>query len=232
MQTVLSPQNDPVQPSQLGTYQPERVIYPKRSLPGSRAILGGLLVAISIVGSFAISTGAASGASQRYVVANKDLAPGTRLQASDLRIVRFELSSPVADRTWRSKEKLVGTYLVGPVGEGELLQLSSVVSKLGEQNQPEISFGITASRALGGDLKVGEKVDVLSSGKSAGATTATAAVSDATVTKIQRGGSSIGSSSSELTITLAVDTISEATAVANAVDQSEVTLIRTTGVNR
>ncbi|HEY4378497.1 MAG TPA: hypothetical protein VGM93_15125, partial [Acidimicrobiales bacterium] len=53
-----------------------RSIRPRRGLPGSRAVVGGLLVAVAALGTFAVTTGAGRHAVPRYIVARRPITAG------------------------------------------------------------------------------------------------------------------------------------------------------------
>jgi len=64
-----------------------RQIRRRRSLPGSRAVVGGLLVAAAAVGAFGTYAAASDGPSDSVVVLTRDVGPGERLDAEDLAVV-------------------------------------------------------------------------------------------------------------------------------------------------
>jgi Flp pilus assembly protein CpaB len=208
--------------------RPARIIAHKLPLPGTRAVLGGLLVGIAALGAFVTASGGMGGDSRGYLVATHDLAPGSRLTSNDLRIVQAPSNEP-AQHTFRTRSSAEGLTLLGPVKAGELIQSGNVADKRSEPGIPEISFSIPSSRALGGDLRSGESVDVLVTGNANGSSPTTqSAVTGATVLDVDRGGSGI-TRGSDVTVVLAVHSDAEAKAVANAIDNGHITLVRTTG---
>src|SRR5436853_5719179 len=94
----------------------------RRSVPGGRAVLGGLLVAASVVGLYYASTRANSGPSQSWVVARHALPPGARLVADDLARVAIDLPPTVAARAFHQPSELVGATLIAPLSQGDLVQ--------------------------------------------------------------------------------------------------------------
>ena len=206
------------------------VISPKRSLPGSRAIVGGLLVAVAFVGTYAAATGLTGSDTRSVLVVTRDLPTGARIEASDVRVVQTELGSAVAGGTIASPGVAIGTTLTGPVKSGEILQAGSLTAKAGSATQPEMSFSIPSSRALGNTLSSGETVDVLVSDKGGSNTPARVVVSNVTILKSSAAGNSALGASGDVTITVAVDNRADAAALAGAIDTGQVTLVRTTGL--
>src|SRR3954464_14532051 len=73
-----------------------RTIRRRRTLPGSRAVVGGLLVAVAAVGTYAMATGAGGDAGTAYLAAARDLPAGHRIERGDLGTVDADL--PAATR--------------------------------------------------------------------------------------------------------------------------------------
>src|SRR5690606_15904534 len=68
-----------------------RTIRPPRGLPSSRAAVGGLLVAVAAIGTWAAATGGAGAGTARYVVTRRPVAPGVELTADDLALLEVDL---------------------------------------------------------------------------------------------------------------------------------------------
>lgn len=205
-----------------------RVLAPRRSLPGSRAIVGGVLVAVAVLGSYAATTQAGKQDTRTVVVAAHDIAPGTRIQPSDLRVVKLPIDATVANHVLQSTSKLSGSTALAPLRSGDMIQTSAIASAQSQTPYLEVSFSVEAARALDGNLQPGETVDVLTTDKTNAAAGARVAASDARVLRVQAGSSNIGKSG-DVTITVGVNSRTEAAAIAAAVDQGQVTLVRTTG---
>jgi Flp pilus assembly protein CpaB len=205
---------------------PSPTVLRRRPLPGGRALAGGLLVAVAVVGVFAAYTDATAGPSRSYVVARRDLAPGTRLSAGDLAVRAVDLPGEQAGRAFRDVSSLEGAVLVGPVGAGELLQAGAVVR--GDAVGHEVSFPVARARALGGRLAPGERVDVVATyGTGADAVTV-AVVRRALVVDVGGSRGPLGDQG-DLVLTLSVGDPTEAMALAHAAGAGELTVVRTTG---
>lgn len=192
----------------------------RRPLPTGRAALGGLLVAVAAVGTFAAASGATADPRQSYVVARSDLAVGQRIARADLATGRMDLPDFVRKRAFRPEEAdaLVGSLVIGPVARGELVQ-SSAVRRDGADGR-QVSFALDPARAVGGQLQPGEFVDVVATVDDATSTV----VRSARVAAVRDRGGLAGADS--LIVTLDVAGEEAAVALARAVDAGHVTLVR------
>ncbi len=201
-------------------------------LPGGRAVVGGMLVALSVVGLFAAYQAANRAPTTRYVVVTSALSPGDRIAASDLSAVSIDLPASQAAGAFTDIGEVEGATLLSPLAAGELVQSSAVARPVGAPEHAQISLPVDPARALGGELRAGDVVDVIVSGSAAGAGRASAStiVEAATVVKVFTGSGGIGVASS-VTVVLSVPP-DRLEAVADAASSGDVTLARTTGVAR
>ncbi len=198
----------------------------RRGLPGSRAVVGGLLVAAAAVGLFAAYARVEGGPSQSFVVARHPIAAGTRLEASDLSLEPMELSTAVAGRAFERVSDLVGTTLLTPMEKGELLQASAVALTPPGGAGRVVSFPVEQGRL--GRLKQGERIDVLATyGSGTDAYTAIV-LRRALVTQVERGGSSLGDSGPTV-LTVAVETPADELAMAHALQLAKLTVVVASG---
>jgi len=204
-----------------------RTIRRRRSLPGSRAVIGGFLIAAAAVITFGAYTGATRPSRQMYVVAALPLAPGARITAPDLRLVALDLPDPAVRRqVFGSVDELVGASVLAPIAPGSLVEADEVVGRGGAPGTREISVSIDSSRAVGGTLKAGEFVDVLSTFGQGAASSTIVMVPHVEVLDISAAGAnSIGSSANEV-IVLAVPDGTSAEAVADADTATQLSLVR------
>lgn len=201
----------------------------RSSLPNSRAVVGGFLVALSALLIFAAYTGATGDHHTRFVVAARDLTPGRRLTGADLTTAPMTLSPQLARAgAFTDPRRLVGATLVGPLRRGELVQAGAVVRLTGDKGSVEVAFAIDPARAVAGSLGPGDRVDVVATfGTGADAYTV-AVVSDAEVVSVAGGRGGLGEGRNQ-TVTLAVAGRTDALAISHALHAGEVTLVRTTG---
>ena len=210
---------------------PLAVIPRRRAVPGGRAVVGALLVAVAAVGTFAAASGATSDPRKPYVVARGDLVVGQRLSRGDLAFARMDL--PGYSRAFEDMAELEGALVVGPVGRGELVQRSAV--RLGPAaggsgsgsaaaSHRQVSVAIDPARAVAGSLQAGEFVDVLATyGGSSDGQTVVVARGVRVVSARDRGGLAGGES---LVVVLDVPSADAALALAHAVHAGEVTVVR------
>jgi len=198
----------------------------RRTLPNGRAALGGLLVALSTLVLFSVAQSQGRSDLERYVVASRALALGTRLSAADLRIT--DLHVPQGDlrrHVFGDVRALVGSVVIAPIAAGELVQTSSIVDGGDAPGWRQIAVPIDPARSFGDRLRAGELVDVVATfGNGADAFTAPVVRSARVVTR-ETGDGGLGQSKGQLVV-LAVTTDDEAIAIAHAVAAGEVSLIR------
>lgn len=210
-----------------GSEPPARTVRRRRGLPGSRAVVGGLLVAAAAVGMFAAASRSAGGPAQSYAVARQELPAGTRLQASDLELVPMELAPALRARVFDSAQPLVGATLVSPLGAGELVQSSAVVARKGDTASRELSFTLERGR-VGTGIKQGERADLLATYGTGNDAFTVVVVHQALLVAIDRPRTTSGDSGPS-TVTVAVDDPADALALAHALQLGKITLVRATG---
>ena len=205
----------------------ERTVRQRRGLPGSRAVVGGLLVAVAAVGLFAASSSSGRGPTHSYVVARHELPAGTRLQASDLALVPLELAPTLRARAFATAQPLLGATLNAPLGPGELVQASAVVARKGDTASRELSFTLERG-AVGSGIKQGERADLLATYGTGNDASTVVVVRQALIVAIERARSTSGDTG-PATVTVAVDDPADAIALGHAIQLGKITLVRATG---
>ncbi len=200
----------------------------RRALPGGRAVAGGFLVALAAIGIFAGYTGATADTRERYVVARHDLALGHRLVESDLGTLLADLPPQLRARSYRATAQLVGGVVVGPVAKGELVQSSDVLSGQDGPLDRQISFPIDSARAVDGQLRRGELVDVVATYGTGADGYTVIVVAGARVAGRSQQRRALAEGGDEV-VTLSVPAATDALAVAHAVSAGTVTLVRAGG---
>jgi Flp pilus assembly protein CpaB len=198
----------------------------RRSPPGSRAVVGGFLVASALVGLFAAYARVEAGPSESYVVARHPLTAGTRLEASDLVLEPMELSAGARARAFGQVADLVGTTLLSPLEKGELLQASSVAVTPPGGAARVVSFPVERDRL--GRIKQGERVDVVATYGTGTEAYTSIVLREAVVTEIDSGGSSLGDGGSTV-LTVALDDPADELAMAHALQLAKLTVVVTSG---
>lgn len=201
---------------------PARVIARVPGIPGARAVVGGLLVALAGVGTFVSWQQASGTPDHAYAVAEGDLAAGDRVTADAVRFVPIDLPAGVAGAAFESPADLEGRVLVAPVGDGELLQLGAVSDQAGGEPAAEVSITLGRDLAVDGRLRPGDTVDVYATEDET-----TVAATGVRVVAVTEAGGSFGDGS-ELTVTLALGGETDGAPIIQAAREGQVTLVRTT----
>jgi Flp pilus assembly protein CpaB len=203
---------------------PRRQVAPRPVLPSGRAVVGGLLLAVAVVGTFTAWQRAAGGPDTSYAVARRPLQPGEQVTADHVRLVPAELDSGSADRAFRTSDAVVGRVALGPIGEGELIQRSLLGDAASTTPLIEVSFALPRDRAVDGRLRSGDRVDVF-------------VTYDDHTAEVVQGAQVIGIGGSEgaslagdldLTVTLGLEDGARRAELVHAVRAGDVTLARST----
>jgi Flp pilus assembly protein CpaB len=133
-----------------------------RSALSLRAAVGGLLVTLALLGVSQAYAHADRPPHTGVVVAARTLAPGTVLHRDDLDLVPADLPATTAGRAFTSTEALAGAVTLAPLAPGEPVLLSQVLpTDAAPPSGVDLSFAVTADRALGGSILPGERVDLV-----------------------------------------------------------------------
>ena len=139
------------------------VVRRRRPLPGGRAVVGGFLVAVAVVGTVAAQNVASGPPSTRYVVAAGALPAGRTIGPSDLTTRAIHLPEPLAQRAYGDPRPLLGRVLAATLAEGELVQASALAQRGPAAGEREVSFSPDPSRSLGQRVAPGDLVDLYTS---------------------------------------------------------------------
>jgi hypothetical protein len=228
-------------PERDGTDGDSRAVRRARPLPGGRAVVGALLVAAAAVGVFAAYLTATAEPATRYLVARETVEPGTRLESISAVAELFEsrpieLEADLARRAVRLEDaqSLLGRLVIVPLEPGQLLARSGLVADGGIADAHKLSFAVDPSAALAGELRVGERLDVLATyGSGEGAYTAYIVRGVPLVALRGDAGTSglgAGSGGGPLTLTVAVTSPEDVQALAHAVAAADIVVTRSTVV--
>lgn len=143
-----------------GDPSPLRTIRAPRSLPSSRAAVGGLLVAVAAIGTWVTATGSAGSTTERYVVARRAVAPGVELTGDELTLVEVDLPDRLRSHAFADPADLIGTVTRAPLGAGELVQAGAVSATDARSGGVELSFSVDPGWAVAGALEVGDRIAV------------------------------------------------------------------------
>jgi Flp pilus assembly protein CpaB len=205
-----------------------RTVAKRRSLPGGRAVLGGFLVAASATGVFAAWNATTHAPTASYVVVTSDVAPGERIERSDLALVAVDLPGAQRRLAFTDLDVLVGATALSPLSDGQLVQSSEVAKPVGAPERAQISLPIEPGSAVGGDLRPGDVVDVIVTYTSGGAPETSTISHGAMVVRVLSDDQRVGSGGA-VVVVLAVRP-AELEPIAEASAAGHVTIARTTGV--
>ncbi len=186
---------------------------------------------VAFVGVLFAYTSANSGPHTTFVVARQPIAIGHRIEAADVREERIDLPPSVAAQAFPSVGLVVGSVALNPLTEGQFVARGAVrpSSADAEPGAREFSFAVDRERALNGDLRRGEHIDLLAtSGTGADAVTDVIARDVPIVAIGDQGKGNLGSGG-KVVITVALLSPDLLTRVAHATQIAAVTVVRSTG---
>jgi Flp pilus assembly protein CpaB len=195
-------------------------------------VVGGLLVMVAVVATFAAITSARTGPTQSFVVARTSIAVGHRIDVGDVRTITGDLPSEVAASSFASVDELVGAVALAPLSPDDLVTHSQVQLAADPGNaftrNRELSFAVERARALDGNVQRGEELDIVAVfGSGTDSYTKVVARRVRVLAVGDRSDGRIGIDDS-ITITVALDHETEVLATTHALATAEVTLVRAT----
>ena len=206
---------------------PGRALRRRRRLPDSRAVLGALLVAASVVTLYAAYRGP-RGASGAYVVAARAIRPGDPFAPGDLTRTRVDLPPALRGRAFTDPSVLIGATALSPIEAGELVQAGQVIRKRGGARTAELSFPIEASR-IGSGLRAGDRLDVVATYGTGADAYSLVIGRHLHVLSVTRARGTLGGESSAVVLTVALPERADAVPLAHATRAAELSIVRTTG---
>lgn len=202
----------------------ERQIQRRRSLPGGRAVVGGLLMAVAAVGVFVGYTDATDRPTDPVVVAADDIRVGQVIEEDDLRVVEADLPEGVADHTFGSAGDVIGRIALGPIANGELVQRGLVTDDVAGDALHEVAITLPRAQIAVGRLKQGERVDVFVTYDDI----TQSVVRGAEVVQIGASGDGSITSDREIELVVAVPSGDAVAALVHALRTGDVTVVRST----
>ncbi len=140
----------------------------RRALPGARAVVGGLLVAVSAIALFLTHLQASAPPVTAYLVASGPIAPGTEItdptQARSLfGALTMDLPGATSARAFTIDQfdDLVGHVVASSLDAGDLVQRGVLVAVGDLPESHHVSFATSRADALAGDVLPGQRIDVL-----------------------------------------------------------------------
>jgi Flp pilus assembly protein CpaB len=211
---------------------PDRRLGRRAGPPNGRAVVGGLLVMVAVVATFAAITSARSGPTQTFVVARTSIDVGHRIEVEDLRTITGDLPGEVAETSFGTVDELVGAVALAPLTPDDLITRSEVQLAADPGNaftrSHELSFALDRAHALDGKVQRGEELDIVAVfGSGEDSYTKVVARRVRVLAVGDRSEGSVGIEDT-VTITVALDQETEVLATTHALATAKVTLVRAT----
>lgn len=204
----------------------------RRGLTNGRAVVGALLVTAAAVVVFAGAVGRDDAPGSEVVVARTAIPIGHELGPDDLETVRAELPDRLLGHTYGAVDDAVGSIALAPLVPGELLQGSQVAPADDPTGRgPVFSFPIERDRAVDGQLRAGEHIDVLATYGSGSDAYTVVLARGATVDAISDGGGSGLGASGTVTLTVGVESEDAVLDLAHAAQVASLTVVRTSAAD-
>ena len=223
------------QPRELGAVgddptPPARVIRPRRSLPGSRAVVGALLVTVAAVGHL------------RHLVACQQRAvgplrgggpkPPCRSPPAGRPIsgwCRCSCRRPSLGAASPPPARWCGASPSGPSSRASSCRRATSCRRRQAEPHPELSFAIDTDRAVAGSLQPGDRIDLFATYGSGPDSSTSLVVPSAELRAVSDGGSNGLNGGRRHVLTVALADREAALALTNAVRAGELTVVRSTG---
>ena len=189
-------------------------------------------MAAAAVGVFAAYLDATAAPRTSFLVARTSVDPGTRIPDAQTLAELFELrpialEGQIAERAVAGEdlEDVVGQLVVSPLTPGDLLLRSGLVPDDSVWGAEQLSFAIDPAMAVAGQLRPGERIDVLAT-YGTGASSWTAYVVRGVPLVRIAGGEGGGLGASPLVVTVALPSAVDVQALAHAVHTADVVVSR------
>jgi Flp pilus assembly protein CpaB len=210
-----------------------RTMRGRATLPSTRALVGGFLVAVAMILAFTVAARSGQGARGQVVVVRHDVGVGHRLEPGDLRLERADVTDPMAEQLFSDIDAAVGSITLAPLA-GDAVVVRSAVTADGANDGPvgrEFSFPVDRERAVNGQLRRGEWVDVLATyGTGESARTLVVAASVRLLDLTEAGKATLGSSG-KVVVTLLLTDATQLLQTAHASEIAAITVVRSTGAD-
>ena len=207
-----------------------RVVARRRTLPGSRAVVGGLLVTASAVGLFAAYGASQEQPAEHYVVMADEVPVGHIFTSADFEVVAIDLPGAQRAVSFTDQDMLVGNIAMARLREGQLVQSGDVADRTSSRGEAQISVPVEPAHAMNGQDLAGELVDVIVTYTQGGTPVTRTVASGVMVVQVLGGDRDLGGSG-QLTVVLNVDP-DHLESIAGAATAGKITLARTTGLAR
>ena len=212
-----------------GDASPERArpLARRSALPNGRALVGGLLVVVAVLGLFGAYRAATTVHTTDYLIVRRDVAAGRRIAAGDLALAPMVLYRGAATQAFTRPDDVIGKVALVPLSNGSLVERGHLAEAALPDHGRRVALELEPAQALNGRLSPGDRVDVIAT--STGDAPAATIERDALVSELdgltddaQLG---VGGSGQRLTVTLVVPDQDAARRLVEARAHGTVTLV-------
>lgn len=201
-------------------------------------MVGGLLVATSLIGLYAAYSATNAAPTASWLIAVRPIAAGHVIIPDDLALAPIGLASQSEARGISNPDDVIGHSAVIALDDGDLIQHGAISGSSAAATPPasrRISVELDRAEALNGELAPGDEVDVLVTPPSSGTATATGAATRAIVHRalvqtVSAGDDSSVGSRGKVLLTLVVGNEAAAIAVVGAYSTGQIHLIASSGL--
>jgi Flp pilus assembly protein CpaB len=160
-------------------------------------------------------------------VATKDLSAGAQLEAGDMRQIEVTLDSPQLNRLvmWADRNQYVGYTVAGPIAEGDMITKAQARRQTTANGLDAMSVPIAKTRAVGGELAIGDRVDIIDNSVSPSAY----AAQNVEIIAVKEGASGGALAAAEGFHLLVAVSPDQAISLAKAIENAKMDVVRTTG---
>lgn len=135
------------------------------ALPSARAVMGGLLVAVAVLGVFSAHRAATTIDDAQWLVVDRVVPAGREIAAGDLVRVPMRLADTAAGRAVADPDDVVGRLALVTLRPGDLVVRSSFAEVAPRASDARrIGISLRPADAVGGLLSEGDRVDVAAVG--------------------------------------------------------------------
>ncbi|CAM8634298.1 pilus_cpaB, Flp pilus assembly protein CpaB [Acidimicrobiia bacterium] len=207
-----------------------RLVPRVRPRPNGRSLAGALLVTLAAVGAFWVAGADSAPPTQSVLVARRPLSPGEQLTSSDLEIRKVTILDGFDTHTYSDPAQVIGGAMLAPLGKGELLQRSAVLTDASAKvGALEFSFPIDRERAMNGELRPGETIDLLATYGTGIDAVTTVLARNALVRQLDKQNDGTMGATGRVVLTIGLATADELLNAVHAAQVAGLTAVRSTG---
>jgi Flp pilus assembly protein CpaB len=195
--------------------------------PNGRAVAGGLLVTIAVLGLFAAYRSTTRVPTVDYLIARRLLPAGRVIGPDDLALAPMLLHPSAAGHAFTRPSDVIGKVAVIDLDDGALIQRDHLAERAGAEKGRRLAIELEPAQALNGRIEPGDRVDVVAT--PTGGSPASIIQRDALVTHVDGlgdgDGVEVGGSGARVTVTLVVPDEDASRRIVDARAHGTVTLI-------